>query len=83
MPYFVYILECADKTLYTGSTCDLTKRIYDRSNTKAGAKYTRGRRPAKLVYSKRCKTLSKVRAVEAEIKNLTRLEKEGLIKSVL
>ena len=79
MPYFVYILECFDKTLYTGSTCDLAKRIHEHNNTKAGAKYTRGRRPVRLVYSKRCKTLAKARAVEAEIKNLTRLEKEDII----
>lgn len=83
MPYFVYILECADKTLYAGATCDLVKRIHEHNNTKAGAKYTRGRRPVKMVYSKKFKTLAKARAVEAEIKNLTRLDKEELIKNSL
>ncbi|MFZ2189531.1 MAG: GIY-YIG nuclease family protein [Candidatus Magasanikiibacteriota bacterium] len=80
MFYSVYILECSDKTLYTGSTCDLEKRIYSHNHTKAGAKYTRGRRPVKLVYLERFKTLAKARKREAEIKRLKLLEKKELIK---
>ncbi|MCX6743380.1 MAG: GIY-YIG nuclease family protein [Candidatus Parcubacteria bacterium] len=79
MPYFVYILECCDETLYTGSTYNLQKRINEHNNTKAGAKYTRGRRPVKVVYVKRFKTLAQMRKKEAEIKRLTRAEKIKLI----
>ncbi len=79
MPFVVYILECSDGSLYAGSTCDLQKRIHEHNNTKAGAKYTRGRRPVKLVYFKKFKTLAKVRKKEAEIKRLTRLQKIALI----
>lgn len=79
MAFAVYILQCADKTLYTGSTCDLKKRVYKHNNTKAGAKYTRGRRPVKLVHSEKFKTLAEARKREAEIKNLSRLQKKMLI----
>jgi len=80
MSYFVYILECVDKTFYTGSTCDLQKRLHEHNYTKAAAKYTRGRRPVKIVYSKQLKALSQARKKEAKIKKLTREEKIRLIK---
>jgi len=79
--YCVYTVECADKTLYTGSTCDLEKRIHEHNCTKAGAKYTRGRRPVKLVYSVKCKSFSEARKKEGEIKRLTREEKIDLFKN--
>jgi putative endonuclease len=81
MLYAVYILECADTTLYTGSTCDIDKRLNEHNNTKAGAKYTRGRRPVKLVYIANFKTFAKARKKEAEIKRLTREQKNSLIKN--
>lgn len=80
MFHIVYILECFDNTLYTGSTCNLIKRLNEHNNTKAGAKYTRGRRPVKVVYVKKFKTLAEARKKEAEIKRLTREEKLELIK---
>jgi putative endonuclease len=80
MPFFVYILECSDNTLYTGSTHDLQKRLHDHNATGAGAKYTRGRRPVKLVYTRKCTTLARARKIEAEIKRLTRKEKANFIK---
>ena len=79
MSHSVYILECFDKTLYTGSTCDLEKRLHEHNNTKAGAKYTRGRRPVKLVHLEKFRTLSRARRREAEIKKLTRAQKEVLV----
>ncbi len=81
MMYSVYILECSDKTLYAGSTYDIEKRLHQHNNTKAAAKYTRARRPVKLVYFENFKTLSKVRRREAEIKRMTREEKLNLIKT--
>ena len=77
--YFVYILECKDKTLYVGSTNDLTKRLYSHNNLKSGAHYTKIRRPVVLKYSERVRTYAKVRRREGEIKRLTRVEKLELI----
>ncbi|MSU75566.1 MAG: GIY-YIG nuclease family protein [Candidatus Magasanikbacteria bacterium] len=80
MPHFVYILKCADKTLYTGCTNNLKKRLHEHNTSKAGAKYTRARRPVKLVYTKKFRALGSARKYEAEIKRLTRKEKLVLIK---
>ncbi len=71
----VYILRCADGTLYTGSTNNLEKRLHDHNTSKAGAKYTRGRRPVELVYQETVASLSEARKREAEIKRLSREEK--------
>lgn len=83
MKYFIYILRCADGTLYTGYTNDLEARVKDHNGEtkKIGAKYTRGRRPVKLVYSESFKTKSEAMKREVEIKKLVRREKEQLISS--
>jgi putative endonuclease len=80
MPFTVYILECSDHTLYTGCTNNLEKRIHAHNNGKSGAKYTRARRPVKIVYTEEFKTLAEGRKREAEIKRLSRSEKMLLIK---
>ena len=77
--FFVYILECFDKTLYCGSTLDLEKRLHAHNNLKSGAKYTSGRRPVKLVYSEQLKSFGKMREREAEIKRMAKQEKKRLI----
>jgi len=79
--YFVYIVECADKTLYTGYTTDLDKRLKNHNESKVGAKYTKARRPVVLKYSEKLPTLSEALKREAKIKNLTRKEKLELIKN--
>ncbi|QQR76436.1 GIY-YIG nuclease family protein [Candidatus Nomurabacteria bacterium] len=79
--YFVYILECSDKTLYTGSTNDLEKRVYAHNNLKNGAHYTKIRRPVTLKYSEKYKTYAKARVREAQIKRLSRESKMELIKN--
>ena len=79
--YFVYVLECADKTLYTGSTNDLEKRLTQHNGAKAGAHYTKIRRPVTLKYSERFRTFAKARAREAELKRLTRKEKLVLLRA--
>ncbi len=81
MKYFVYILECADKTLYVGSTNDLEKRLYAHNNLKSGAHYTKIRRPVVLKYSKKFKTYGEARKYEGELKRLSREEKLKLIKN--
>lgn len=78
--YYLYILECIDKTLYTGITTDLKRRIDEHNDTRLGAKYTSARRPVKLIYSKRFKNRSTASKAEVRIKNLTKLQKLKLIK---
>jgi putative endonuclease len=81
MNSYVYILECSDKTLYTGSTNNIEKRIQEHNGSRAGAKYTRTRRPVKLVYMEICSTSSLALKREAEIKKLSRAKKLLLITS--
>ena len=81
MPHFVYILECADKTLYIGYTKDLEKRLQAHNTAKSGAKYTKARRPVVLKYSEKYRTLSKALKREYALKQLSRAEKLALIKS--
>ena len=79
MSHFVYILECADKTLYVGSTSDLDKRLHAHNHLKSGAHYTKIRRPVILKYSEQLETFAESRKREAELKRLTREEKLKLI----
>ena len=79
--YYLYILKCVDKTLYTGITTDLKRRINEHNSSKLGAKYTSSRRPVKLVYSRKFKNRSMASKEEARIKSLTRVEKIEWIKN--
>ncbi len=78
--FFVYILECADATLYIGCTNNLEKRVLQHNNSKSGAHYTKIRRPVTLKYYEKFATLGEGRKREAEIKRLTREKKLALIK---
>lgn len=78
--YFVYILECADTTLYVGSTNNLEKRLHQHNHSKQGAHYTKIRRPVNLKYSETYTTLREARQREAEIKKLPRARKLDLIQ---
>lgn len=78
--FFVYIVECADSSLYIGSTNDLAKRMRQHNGAKSGAKYTSGRRPVVLAYSETLTTYAKARAREGELKRLTRTAKFTLIR---
>jgi putative endonuclease len=77
--YFVYILECADKSLYTGSTNNLEKRLYKHNNLKSGAHYTKIRRPVILRYHEELETYKEARFRESEIKRMNRNQKIELI----
>lgn len=79
MIYYVYILECSDKTLYTGITTNLSRRVDEHNHSSRGAKYTRVRRPIKLLYSKECGDRSQASQEEYRIKKLSRVEKLELI----
>ena len=79
MLYKVYIVLCSDKTLYTGSTNRLGKRVMEHNLSASGAKYTRSRRPVKLVYYETYATQSEALRREYQIKSLSRKEKLRLI----
>jgi len=76
----VYILECADTTLYTGIASDLQRRLSQHNGELAGGpKYTRGRRPVRLLWSVGAPDRSAALQREAAIKKLSRAEKLRLI----
>jgi putative endonuclease len=77
--FHTYILRCIDDNLYIGSTIDLQKRLHQHNHAKAGAHYTKIRRPVILAYSEPHRTLAKARAREAELKRMTRAEKLELV----
>lgn len=79
--WFVYILECSDKTLYTGITNNLVKRLQQHNSATEGAKYTRPRRPVKYVYQEEQQDRSSATKREMAIKKLTRSKKLELIKN--
>ena len=79
MSFYVYILECADATLYVGSTTDLDRRIVQHNTSKQGAHYTKIRRPVILKYKEQYETLKEARAREAAIKRWDRKKKLKLI----
>ena len=76
----VYIILCSDNTLYTGITTDLQRR-FEQHASGSGAKYFRGRQPAKVVYQESGHTRSTAGRREAEIKTFARSEKHILISS--
>ena len=78
--WIVYILECKDKTLYTGITNNLEKRLQQHNHGQEGAKYTRVRRPVKCVYQEKKADRSSATKREIAIKKLTRSAKLELIK---
>lgn len=83
MSWFVYILRCADETLYTGVTTDLTRRVAEHnSGVKGkGAKYTAARQPVVLVYDEACLDRSAAQIREAALRRSTRGEKLAMIQA--
>jgi len=81
MLFFVYILECSDKSFYIGCTNNLEKRIKQHNESKWGAHYTKIRRPVFLKYSEIFDNLKDARKREAEIKGWRREKKINLIKN--
>ncbi len=78
--FYVYILLCADTSLYIGSTNNLEKRLHEHNHLKSGAHYTKIRRPVTLQYTEQYSTYKEARAREAGLKTLTREEKLHLLK---
>lgn len=87
--YYLYILQCADGSLYTGITVDLERRVREHNGldsapgkVEKGAKYTRSRRPVKAVFSKRFRSRSRASMEEARVKKLSREEKLEMIETI-
>lgn len=79
--YYLYILHCADGTLYTGIATDLKRRVNEHNTSDVlGAKYTRTRRPVALKYSKSFPDRAQASAAEYKLKQLSRAAKLELIK---
>ena len=76
-PWFLYILQCGDGTLYTGITKDIERRVKMHNDGK-GASYTRTRRPVKILYQEKCRSRTKALVRECEIKSFPREKKLAL-----
>jgi len=76
--WFFYVVECCDKSLYSGITNNIEQRI-EKHNSGTGAKYTASRRPVKLIYLEKFPNQSEARKREIQIKNWSRIKKDRLI----
>lgn len=79
--WYVYIAECADGTYYTGSTTDPVRREREHNSDDRGAKYTRSRRPVKIVFYQRMADMSSALKAECAIKKKSRKDKRNIIKN--
>ena len=77
--WFLYVVRCKDNTLYTGVTTDVERRLHEHNSSKRGARYTRYRRPIKLVYWERHQNQSEAQQAEYKFKQLSKKEKEKII----
>ncbi len=77
--WFVYMLRCADGSLYTGITTDPLRRLAEHNAGTLGARYTRSRRPVELVYTEPADDRSRATSREAELKRLAREHKLALV----
>jgi putative endonuclease len=78
MPYYIYILLCADANYYTGLTTDLKRRLREHARGKDHRAYTYSRRPVKLVWFEEVADKETARQREKQVKSLRRLQKEAL-----
>lgn len=82
--WFVYIVRCADDSLYTGITKNIIRRIDEHNNgNRTASAYTRARRPVALVYQESYQTRSQAAKREYQIKQLSRREKQALLETLL
>lgn len=79
---YVYILRCADRTFYIGTAKDVKARLAVHNSGK-GAKYTKPRRPVRLVWSEGPMSLTRALQREYQLKQLTRPQKQALIRGKL
>lgn len=80
--WYVYIVRCADDSLYTGVATDLARRVNEHNtDDRLGARYTRARRPVQLVYSEVCADRSNAQQREYALRKLSRVQKERLLRA--
>jgi putative endonuclease len=80
--WYVYMLRCADSTLYTGVTTDLQRRVAEHNGEQGkdkGAKYTKVRRPVQLAYQEEVKNRSVAQQREAALRKMSKIHKEALL----
>ena len=78
--WWLYVLLCADGTYYAGVTTNIDRRLHEHNHTKRGAKYTRVRRPVKLVLTEKFSSRSMAQKAESYFKSLSRKQKEGIVE---
>ena len=81
--WFVYMVRCADGTLYTGVATDVQRRVDEHNGSNLGARYTRSRRPVSLVYQELCDDRSQACQREYAIKQLSRGDKLAMLDEVM
>ncbi len=81
--WFVYMLRCADNSLYTGVTTDIERRVKEHNGEKSVTKYTRVRQPVSVAYQEKAKSRSEACKREAQLKKLTKKDKEALVNSLV
>ena len=79
MPFYVYILECADGTYYTGHTDNLDQRMAQHSEG-TGSSYTSKRRPLKLLWATDCQTREQAYELEKQLQGWSRAKKQALMR---
>lgn len=77
--YSLYIVRCADDTLYTGIAADVDKRLSEHTSSTRGSKYLRGRGPLRLEFSEEVGDRARASALEYRVKQLDKAQKEALI----
>lgn len=77
--WFVYLVRCQDGTLYCGIATDLARRLEEHNSADKGAKYTRGRRPVRLIYTEEVASRAQATQREGQIKRMSRTQKMALI----
>ena len=77
--WFVYMLRCADNSLYTGITTDVERREKEHNGEKSVTKYTRVRQPVEVVYQEKSESRAEASKREAKLKKLKKHEKEALV----
>lgn len=78
--WYTYIVECADETYYTGVTTDLKRRVHEHNGSTKGAKYTRCRRPVRLIYFEQLDSRQDACKREYAIKQMKTVQKRSLVQ---
>ena len=77
--WFVYMLRCADDSLYTGVTTDVERRVAEHNAKKSVTRYTRVRQPVSLTYFEKAESRSDACKRESQLKKLTKKQKEAIV----